>query len=136
MGQLYPRITRVKINTQIDSLATQISSSRSEEVMLRDKLILEDMCRLNKEHVQAFEASKQAKKALENFVVKNPFLTENPLFHRSDGATSSSSATERGDATKKKPPDPKTGDRHKQPIVVAKVGIDQVSEQTRVKTQV
>ncbi|MED6113034.1 hypothetical protein PIB30_067281 [Stylosanthes scabra] len=111
-------------NKPKDPPVAQVSSLLKEEVMVRDKLILEDMRRLNKEQVRAFEASKLASKSLESFVVKNPFLTQNPLFIRKDGAASSSSSMEGGGALKKKPPDLKPGDNERQPMEVVQVNLD------------
>ncbi|MED6219124.1 hypothetical protein PIB30_032965 [Stylosanthes scabra] len=119
-----------------DAATTQPSSSRNEDILLRDNMILQDMRRLHQEQIQAFEASKMAAKNLESLVVKNPFLTQNPLFIKKTDPESSSKTMDGDGASKKKPPDIKVGDSNSKSSGANQVRIDQVNDSTRPKAQV
>ncbi|MED6115070.1 hypothetical protein PIB30_086635 [Stylosanthes scabra] len=105
--------------TEVTNVA---SSSRNDEVLLRDQAILQEMRRINQEQALAFEASKMAKKNFESFAVTNSFLTQNPLYLH-NGADSNTVGG--GDTVKEKPPDMKIGAQESKASTKLQVSIDQ-----------
>ncbi|MED6126281.1 hypothetical protein PIB30_076848 [Stylosanthes scabra] len=99
------------VNTEGNKTQTSSSSSRSEDMILKEKEMLESLRRLKDDQVATLEASKLISNPLDSFIVKNSFLTQNPLFINLGEKSGESSLKMELVNVKTKPPDITMSDR-------------------------
>ncbi|MED6208863.1 hypothetical protein PIB30_049142 [Stylosanthes scabra] len=112
------------------------SSTRTEEMKQKWKDMLEDIRRLENDRNIALEASQLITNPLESFVVKNTFLTQNPLFTKMGEDSGAPNLKMEVDNMKNKPPDINMIEKTSLNKASSQVTLDQNKSASGTKSQV